>query len=287
MERLNIGVVVTDTGISAGLAAAAARHPDVEVHAIGPRDDPSAAMAGLIVDVPLDQREGSLSTFLDRWQVPILCEMPAAGTRAGANMIARHPETNTLFSMNPLHYHLPTQRLREELAHAQDPLETVFAAWRFKRTATTPVALPQIIDYIGSIIAHPLTRVSAMQRAAPPVLLVLLRYASDVVVSLEVGDHLPETLSTPSELLIECFCRESVYHSAPEHQAIIIEGHAHTRRMWAREPANEMVSAFVAAIQSGRPPQRGINDDLRVLAQCEGITDAAHGRHPNMGGWLG
>lgn len=274
MERIDIGVVVTEPGKSSGLAAAAARHPDVAVHLIGV-DAPSAAIAGLVVDVPLDQRGETLSTVIDRWQIPILCEMPAAPARAGAEMIARRPNANALFSINPLQYHLPTVRLREELIRAQDPLETFFGAWRFQRTASSQEALPQLMDYVGSIVGQPLIRLSAMHHADPAVLLLLLRYASNVIGSLEIGTHLPETLTEPSELLIECFCRESVYHCAAENQAIIVEGRIRRRRDWGPDPADGMVSAFVKAIRDGRAPQRGIHDDLLILALSEEILEAA------------
>ena len=275
MERIAVGVVTADAPTELDLAAAAERHEGIIAHRIAPDEPPARSLSALIIDVPLEERGPVVELAANRWRVPILVETPFADTLDRASALAAGVDGVGLFSMNPLRHALPTRRLAEGLTQSDDPVETLFAAWRFRAGDRWEHALPQLLDYVSWVSGNPLDRIAAMRRDQPPAMLVSLRYANGVVGSLEVGAHLPHGYPTRSSLLIECFCTDSVHHCAPDNQAITILGLRCERHGWLPDPAPDIISAFVDALRTGQPPPRGERDDLRLLAVCQAVHRAA------------
>jgi hypothetical protein len=272
---LVIGVIEGDVPTALGLARAAARHPDLAVRALAldPPFSDSESLAGVIVDVPLGQRAELLARAAARWSVPMLIEAPAASDLARDDIVVA----------NPLRYALHTRRLLEELAQASDPPETFFAAWRFRAPTTADHALPQLLDLLQAFSPDPdqLGRVSAMQRSDPSVLTVTLRYASDLLGSIEVGSHLPESFPSESELVVECFGHTTAYSCVPGAQAVQFYGRSHGAVDWQPDPADAMVAAFAAWLNGGPRPPGGIADDLKIRRLVDRIRQALQ-----MGGVL-
>ncbi len=270
---LVIGVIEGEVPTPLGLARAAARHPDLSVRALV-LDQPFAEpLAGVIVDIPLGQRAELLARAAARWPVPMLIEAPVANDMVNDDIVVA----------NPLRYALHTRRLLDELAQADDPLETFFAAWRFRPQTTADHALPQLLDFLQALSPGPdeLGRISAMERSEPSVLTVTLRYASDVLGSIEVGSHLPESFPSESELVVECFCHASAYSCVPGNQAVQFYGRSHGAVDWQPDPADAMVAAFAAWLDGGARPPGGIADDLKTLRLVDRIRQALQ-----MGGVL-
>lgn len=277
MERIAIGIVAADSSTELDLAAAAMRHDDIKVHRIDPDAPPDGTLSAIIVDVPLKERGTVIDLVANRWQLPILVETPLADTLDHASALVAGLNGVELFSMNPLRHSLPTRRLVEGLAQTDDPLQTLFAVWRFRAGDHWEHALPQLIDYISWICGSPLDRIAAMRRDQPPAMLVSLCYANGVVGSLEIGAHMPDGFPTRSTLLIECFCTDSVHHCTPDSQAITILGSRCERHGWLPDPARDIISTFVDTLRTGQPPMRGQLDDLHLLAVCQAIHRAAFG----------
>jgi hypothetical protein len=184
-------------------------------------------------------------------------------------------DDEAIVAANPLRYALHTRRLPEELARGNDPLQTFFAAWRFRAHSSAAHALPQLLDYVGALCTEQPARLSAMQRhLLPRSLMVTLRYASDVLGSIEVGNHLPETFPSESELVVECFCQASAYSCIPGNQAVQLYGERHTAHEWQPEPADAIVAGFAGWLRGGDRPPGGITNDLTTLRLVDRISQA-------------
>jgi hypothetical protein len=274
MNPLTIGIVAPDGAEKTGLAAAVERHPTVQSRPITLEDKAAADIMGLVIDAPLADRQTIIVRLAGRWHVPFLVEAPAALTADGIDAMRRARGRHPVFSENRLHHHLPTRRLRERLAAAADPVEQLFAAWRFRRGAFDRGALVQLIDYLQQLVGSDVARVTTMRRDGPTAFLVSLRYENDAVGSVEIGEHLPPSSPLASELLIECFCRETVYHCDPYQQAVTVEGRMRAAVDWS-EPAYECIaSAFVQALTEGRGPTRSADDDLKALTLADTVLGA-------------
>jgi hypothetical protein len=113
-----------------------------------------------------------------------------------------------------------------------------------------------------------------MGREGPEVLLVMLRYGNGVVGSLEIGAHLPRNFATESELVVECFCRQNVYHCTPENHAITVQGSRRQHVGWLPDQAADMVAGFLEMLRGG-VAGRGAADDVRLLALVEEIRKSS------------
>jgi hypothetical protein len=279
MERLSLGVVALEPGGAHSLAAAAARNPDVVVTGLSLDDQPLAGLKGIVVDAPLAQRGAAIEQLVSRWRLPLLVKMPFAATISQAKQVRLALGNTPLFSLNPLQFHVPTKRLHDDIVNGDDPLETYFAVWRFKAGTDWESHIVQLIDHLSCIIATPVSRVSTMRRTSPDALVSLLRYENDVVGSIEIGAHLPASTIGDSDLRVECFCRESVFHCYSNQQAITVEGSRPVHRDWSPEASDLMVAAFVDALRKEQSPWRSIADDLSALALARRIltqTDEEH-----------
>lgn len=266
MNRLNIGLVTAEPDNSQGLATAAYRNIDANVTPVKIGDDAARTLDGLIVDIPLDRRCDAINALALKYKIPMLVEMPAANSSRELEGMVADLGDIPLLSLNPLTYHYPTRRLLEEITEAKDQVETIFAAWRFKDSNSLGSALPQLIDFIGMLCDADPVRMTTVTREDPKIVLGLLRYDNDIVVNVEIGDHLPNIETTASDLLIECFCKESVFQCTPGSQAISVSGPHRNRLDWSPSPASQMISAFVQELQGRDVHSRTIHADLEVLA---------------------
>jgi pimeloyl-ACP methyl ester carboxylesterase len=275
VDSLVIGVIEGEVATGLGLARAAARSPGLSVRVLTVDEPYSDAVAGLIVDASLGQRAQLLARVAGRWPVPILIESPVAGDVEHACSVQHLAEDEAIVAANPLHYALHTRRLLEELAGANDPLQTFLAAWRFRAPSTAEHALPQLLDYVGALCMDQPGRLSAMQRRlGPAIVTVTLRYASDVLGSIEVGGHLPESFPSESELVVECFCHASAYSCVPGNQAVQLYGGGHAAHEWQPEPADAIVARFAGWLRGGARPPGGIANDLTTLRLVDRVSQA-------------
>lgn len=274
LDRVTIGIVSAGSESEGRLAGAVRRNPNVQAIDINPSVS-TEKVAGLVVDAPLAERGAIAADVVGRWSVPLLVEAPLAAGGDQARLILERAGDAPVFSLNPLRYHTPTRQLHADVSGSQDALETFFAVWRFQSGRPSGDALPRLLDYLSSLAGAPVAHLSAMSRTDPDVLLLLLRYANEVVGHIELGDHLPATLPQPSELLIECFCRESAYQCRSGRQAVTIDGAERVYRDWSPAPEDEMAGAFVDALFGRATNLRRGADDLAILALCEEVRGAA------------
>jgi hypothetical protein len=279
MERVSLGVVTPEPSRAQGLAAAAGRNPDVVVTPLSLDDQPADGLVGIVLDAPLTQRGAAIEQLARRWHLPLLVNMPFAATVRQAEQLRASVDDLPLFSLNPLQFHVPLKRMSDSIAGGTDPLETFFAVWRFKSRGEWESGILQLIDHLSSISPSPLARVSTMRRTSPDVLLSMMRYENDVVGSIEIGAHLPESVTGNSELLVECFCHESVYHCYSDQQAITVDGGRPAHRDWSLDPSDLMIAAFVEAIRHGQRPWRSLDDDLSALSLASRILNQPENAH--------
>jgi len=270
VTALALGVVAAGDAPT-GLAEAAQRHPGVVTHHVQVGQPAGGGIAGLVVDVPPHDRPHVVAELVRRWRVPVLLEAPVASSIEGARAVADVRGAAPIFSCNPLDHHLPTQRLRAQIASGTDPLQSFVAVWRFRPDAYYDGALPQLVDYVGRLSGSRPTRVTTTRRDCPSVSLVSVRYENDVLGSIELGAHLPGALPWRSELLVECFCRDTVYHCASGNQAVTVDGADRALVDWSAAPADDMVAMFVDALVNEWGPARSVCDDLQVLDVCREI----------------
>jgi predicted dehydrogenase len=269
MSTPRVGILVVDGGGSVRLGAAAMQHPGIDARQLKPGDRDLDGLAGVVIDAPAQRRGDLVSALLRGCRVPVLVEAPAAHTAKAAGALAEMAGTDRVVTLNPLRHALPTRRLRDRMLEKQDPLETFFAAWRFSSGPTWRAALPQLLDYVATLSRGRPLRVSVSMRRNPEVLLAILRYESGVVGSLEIGGHLPASVSTGPELLVECFCRESVHHCTPGSQAVRVDGVRPVSRDWLPDPAEHMMGVFADMLRGGDAPGRSLADDATVLKLAE------------------
>jgi hypothetical protein len=173
---------------------------------------------------------------------------------------------------NPLRYALHTRRLLE--AVTRERVQTFFAAWRFRPESARDHALPQLLDYLSALCPETPRRISAMQHRDQPIMIVSLRYPSDVLGSIEVGGHLPRSFPTASELVVECFCETSAYTCEPGHQAVDVYAAEHAAHAWQPEPADAIVTAFAGWLRGGARPPGSIANAVANLRLVDRVSRA-------------
>jgi hypothetical protein len=173
--------------------------------------------------------------------------------------------------VNPLRYALHTRRLIEEVRHNQEQLETIFIAYRFRRASAQ---LVHALDFLLALQPGEIQHIASLQREKPSLMVASLRYSSGMLVSLEVGNHVPDDFPSAEELVVECFSNEHAYHCMPGNQSISSLS-AQTRQVdWQPDVADGIVAAFAEWLNGGpRPPGSG-RDDLVALELAERIQSA-------------
>jgi predicted dehydrogenase len=222
----------------------------------------------------------------------VCCPLPVASdlstldslilrTTAAPDLIAYAP--------NPLRHWLPLSTLYERRKAIGTPI-SLFAAHRTKRSHVgnlfTDVALP-FIDLAVWLVQSAVERVQVMAEclftsvdAAGPeaadTALILLRFANDVVATLEVARSLPETFPQDEEMTVEFMGRDAVLRAAPANQAITVTGaHGAERDDWLPPPAISIVNEFVETIRMGASPPQSLLDARWVLPVLEKVRLAA------------
>ena len=273
MERLAIGVIVGEPPGDPGLASAAARQPGWSVRAMAVDDCPSDRLAALVVDVPLAGRAAVLERLLALCpRLPMLIEAPVVVHPSLGGVLEDLAREDRVVVANPLRYALHTRRLLEEVT--RERVQTFFAAWRFRSELSRDHALPQLLDYLCALCPEMPGRISAMQHRDQPILIVTLRYPSDVLGSIEVGGHLPRSFPTASDLVVECFCETSAFMCEPGHQAVEVYGAEHGAHAWQPEPADAIVTAFAGWLRGGDRPPGSIGNDVATLRLVGRISRA-------------
>jgi len=273
-DSLVIGVIGGQWPTNFGLAQAAGRYPGVSVQAMGVDAPVSEAVAGLIVDAPLEHRPVLLQHLTPRWRVPILVESPVARDLDSARAVVGGAGNAEIVAANPLRYALHARRLLEELAQAGDRLEAFFGAWRFRATSNPDHALPQLLDFIQVLDLGEPWRIAAMQRADPAIITITLRYPSDVLGSIEVGSHLPASFPSGSELVVECFTQTRAYSCAPGNQSVVLYGRDHVAHAWQPDPADAAVAEFTAWLSGGPRPSGSLARDVSALRLVDRVGQA-------------
>jgi hypothetical protein len=276
VDTPTLGVIAADRNSDRPLVRAAAQQRTLPTRAIEPDEPAVAQVAGLVVDVPIGERAELIARLTHTWRVPLLIESPIAADLEQTRPVASLADDDAVVAANPLRYGLHTRRLIEALQAGDDPLQTCFVAWRFRSRAAPPSALPQLLDLLGALAPGEVRRISALARRDPAVLIATLRYASGVIGSLEVGDHLAaDSFPAPSELIVECCTSVRAFHCAPGQQTVRVYGQAASSRDWQPDPADAMVAAFAGWLRGGPRPAGHIRDDLRTLALVHRIREAA------------
>jgi hypothetical protein len=276
MERSVIGVISEQLS-DGGLASAAARQPGWTVRAVPDDEYASDGLAALVVDVPPRGRAAVLERLsARRWHIPILIEGPVIVHPDRTDLVENLGLADLVVAANPLRYALHTRRLLEELTRTDAPqsLHTFFAAWRFRPESTTEHALPQLLDYLGGMCPEAPLRVSAMQDVRKSVVIVTLRYASDVLGSIEVGRHLPASFPSESELVVECFCETSAYACEPGRQAVEVYGRDRGAFSWQPSAAEAIANAFAGWLRGAPRPHGSIANDVATLRLVDRIGQA-------------
>lgn len=274
MEQLRVGLVQAAPDRRTALSVAVLDHPGLIVEQITVEQDLDDLDA-VVVDAAIDERADMVAALAGHWAGPLLLEMPIAQSNDEAKSLLNRLDSNQVFSLNPLHAHLPTQRLFEQVRQGDDPLQTIFACWRFRSLTSLRHQTLQLLDYLQSVLGSPVTHISALQRSDPPVTLAILRSADGVVCSVEIGSHLPAKVTTSTDLLIECYRRESVLDCRPDQQAVSVDGIVPDQWDWSPPAAARMVRTFFDAIHGQHAPPRDPRQDLEVLTLLESIESAA------------
>jgi len=175
-----------------------------------------------------------------------------------------------IFTNAPAGY--PNHHELEEVM--RERMQTFFAAWCFRSELSRDHALPQLLDYLCALCPEEPGRISAMQHRDQPIVIVTLRYPSDVLGSIEVGGHLPRSFPTESELVVECFCETSAFMCEPGHQAVEVYGAEHGAHAWQPEPADAIVTAFAGWLRGGARLPGSIANDVANLRLVGRISRA-------------
>lgn len=270
-----VGIISADPSSDLGLSLAATRYTGWQTRMLDLDQSPDDTIDGLVVDAPPESRFEALTRLVRTWRVPILMESPAAESVPALRGLA-DTALNRIVSVNPLRYGLHTRRLVEELEASADPIETYFAALRFRQSQLPVHALPRLLDYLKDVCSDDVERVASMAHADPPIRIVSLRYASGVLGSLEVGAHLPPSYHGASELIVECFCRSHVFHCAPANQSVSVYSATGQRQIdWQPQPADAIVKAFATWLAGGPRPAGDLQRDLDAVTLAAAIAEAA------------
>ncbi|HLZ30357.1 MAG TPA: hypothetical protein VKV73_23800 [Chloroflexota bacterium] len=212
---------------------------------------------------------------MPRPRLPILIEAPViVDGSLGGVIVDLAGDADSVVVANPLRYALHTRRLLE--AVTREPVQSFFAAWRFRSASNTEHALPQLLDYLGALCPEPPVRISAMQHREQPIVIVSLRCASDVLGNIEVGGHLPRSFPTSSELVLECFCEASALVCEPGHQAVEVYGAERGAHAWQPEPGDAIVTAFAGWLRGGPRPPGSLADNVANLRLVDRVSAALH-----------
>jgi predicted dehydrogenase len=222
----------------------------------------------------------------------VCCPLPVAGDLSTLDsLILRTTTAPDLIAYvpNPLRHWLPLSTMHERRKSLGTPI-SLFATHRTKRSRTgdlfTVLALP-LIDVAMWLVEAEVERVQVMAERlftsgdlagaeGADTALIILRFANDVVATLEIARSLPDTYPQDEELTVEFMGRDAVLRAVPTNQAITITGaHGAERIDWLPSPAISIVNEFVETIRTGASPPQSLLDARWVLPVLEKVRLAA------------
>jgi predicted dehydrogenase len=306
---LRVGIIGDDALARAMLDALERRTPGVAVVAVtneGSVPNPSALLrahgaAAVCIAGPSDGRATAIHDALEAG-MHVCCPLPVAGDLPTLDsLILRATTARELvaYAPNPLRHWLPLRTLHERRKAVGTPI-SLFAVHRTKRSVAgdlfTDLALP-LIDLAMWIVESEVERVQVMAErlftpgdAAGPEgadsALITLRFANDIVATLEVARSLPDSFPQDVELTVEFMGRDAVLRAVPTNQAITVTGaHGDERIDWLPHPAISIVQEFVETIRAGISPPQSLLDARWVLPVLEKVRlAAATGEMARVGG---
>lgn len=285
------GVEIVATGASAGSDFAAATG-DTELDAV-------------IVATDTPGRAALVAAALERG-IHVCCPLPVTGDLSTLDsLILRAVEADVVvFTPNPLRYAPPLAKLHAERRSVGAPA-ALWAAHRTVRNVShlqgdvwTDLALP-LIDAAIWCADSEVERVQVLaERLFDPIegegehtadaALILLRFATSLVATLEVARSLPDANPLPEELTFELLGRDAILRAVPTNQAITVtNGAGVARENWLPDPAVGIVQAFVAAIDGTAAAPQTLLDVRWSLPVLEKVRlAAATGEMVRVGGAL-
>jgi predicted dehydrogenase len=307
---LRIGVIGDDAMARQMLDALEWRTPGVIVVAVaneGSTPNPFALLraqgaTAVCIAGPASERAGAIQEALEAG-MHVCCPLPVAGDLSTLDsLILRATAAPDLITYvpNPLRHWLPLRTLHERRKSAGAPI-SLFASYRTKRDRPgdlfTDLALP-MIDLAMWLVEGEVERVQVMAERlftsgdAPPegadTALIILRFASGIVATLEIARSLPDSAAQGEELTLEFIGREAVLRATPNNQAITITGGRGTEREdWLPHPALGIIESFVETVRTGASPPQSLLDVRWVLPVLEKVRlGAATGEMVRVGGAL-
>jgi predicted dehydrogenase len=296
---LRMGVIGHDPLAAQMLDALERRTPGVMAVAVtnaGSTPNSSALLrahgaAAVCIAGPPAERASAMHDALDAG-MHVCCPQPVAGDLSTLDaLILRATAAPDLIAYvpNPVRHWLPLHTLHERRKSLGTPI-SLFATHRTKRSRTgdlfTDLALP-LIDMAMWLVEAEVERVQVMAErlfttgdAAGPeetdTALIMLRFANDVVATLEIARALPDSYPQDEELTVEFMGRDAVLRAMPTNQAITITGATGAERDdWLPHPAISIVNAFVETIRTGASPPQSLVDARWVLPVLEKVRLAA------------
>lgn len=233
--------------------------------------------------------------------VHVCCPVPVAGDLSTLDsLILRGADSGlVVYAANPLRHWLPLRTMFERRKNVGAPI-SLFAASRTTRAITgdifTDLALP-LIDMALWLVEAEVERVQVMaerlfpsagESAGADSALILMRFANNVVATLEVARSLPDNAAQAGELAVELCGRDAVLRADPANQAVTISGPTGTvREDWLPHPAISIVETFVETIRTGAVAPQSLLDARWTLPVLEKVRlAAATGEMVRVGGAL-
>lgn len=233
--------------------------------------------------------------------VHVCCPVPVAGDLSTLDsLILRGADSGlVVYAPNPLRHWLPLRTMHERRKNVGTPI-SLFAARRTTRAVIgdifTDLALP-LIDMALWLVEAEVERVQVMaERLFPSAgesegadsALILMRFANNVVATLEVARSLPDNCAQAEEVAVELCGRDAVLRADPTNQAVTITGPTGTvREDWLPHPAISIVATFVETIRTGAVAPQSLLDARWTLPVLEKVRlAAATGEMVRVGGAL-
>ena len=233
----------------------------------------------------------------------VCCPTPVAGDLSTLDsLILRAADAGvTVFVPNLLRHWMPLATLHERRRSVGAPI-SLFAAHRTTRRMAgdlfSELALP-LIDLALWLVEAEVERVQVMAGrlfsagdSEGPVhadtALVLMRFANDVVATLEAGRTLPDNAARAEYMTVEFLGRDAVLRADPTNQAITVTGsRGIARHDWLPNPIVTVTQIFVDAIRGGTAPPQTLLDARWALPVLEKVRlAAATGEMVRVGGAL-
>lgn len=256
----------------------------------------------LCIATPIEERAGDIAAALQAG-LHVCCPAPVAGDLSTLDrLILRAADAGvTIYAPNPLRYRLPLMTLYARRNAAGTPI-SLFAAHRTTRARAadlfTDLALP-LLDYALWLVGSDVERVQVMAgrlftngAAAKPEdadsALIVMRFANDVVATLEVARSLPDNAPQTEEISVEYCGRDAVLRAEPTNQAVTVTGTGGiTRTDWLSSPAVSIVETFVETIRTRAAAPQSLVDARSALTVLENVRlAAATGEMVRVGGAL-